>query len=118
MLRAVSKSIRRVAVLVRCGGNRLIAIEYSVVLGSRSLASQAEHRVKKLTKPAKESLIKSGLSRDELLAFLDLAIRLSVWNATAGLVFRQPIVLGFRGCGSLIAVFIEQGYFKVQESRR
>jgi putative endonuclease len=55
-------------------GKPLIAIEYSVVLGSRSLASQAEHRVKKLTKPAKESLIKRAPSLDELLAFLDLAI--------------------------------------------
>lgn len=55
-------------------GKPLIAIEYSVALGSRSLASQAEHRVKKLTKPAKESLIKRAPSLDELLAFLDLAI--------------------------------------------
>ena len=54
-------------------GKSLVAIEYSLVLGSRSLASQAEHRVKKLTKPAKESLIKSGLSRDELLSFLNIA---------------------------------------------
>lgn len=55
-------------------GKSLVAIEYSLVLGSRSLALQAEHRVKKLTKPAKESLIKSRLSRNELLAFLNIAL--------------------------------------------
>ena len=53
-------------------GKGLREIEYECALGSRSLASRAEYRVKKLAKAMKESLIESDFSRAELLAFLEM----------------------------------------------
>ena len=55
-------------------GKELREIEYKCALGSRSLASRAEYRVKKLAKAMKESLIESDLSRTELLAFLEMGL--------------------------------------------
>lgn len=55
-------------------GKGLREIEYECALGSRSLASRAEYRVKKLAKAMKESLIESDFSRTELLAFLEMGL--------------------------------------------
>ncbi|MBT3523167.1 MAG: GIY-YIG nuclease family protein [Gammaproteobacteria bacterium] len=55
-------------------GKGLREIEYECALGSRSLASRAEYRVKKLAKAIKESLIESDFSRTELLAFLEMGL--------------------------------------------
>lgn len=53
-------------------GKGLREIEYKCALGSRSLASRTEYRVKKLAKAMKESLIERDFSRAELLAFLEM----------------------------------------------
>jgi len=55
-------------------GKGLREIEYECALGSRSLASRAEYRVKKLAKAMKELLIESDFSRTELLAFLEMGL--------------------------------------------
>ena len=55
-------------------GKVLIGIEYSLAIGTRSLASRAEYRVKQLAKEAKESLIRNSYSREELLTILELKV--------------------------------------------
>ncbi|MEM9164663.1 MAG: GIY-YIG nuclease family protein [Cyanobacteria bacterium P01_F01_bin.4] len=49
-----------------------LKVVYQVALGSRSLASKAEYRIKKLSKPQKESIVANGLNRQALLALLKL----------------------------------------------
>lgn len=60
-------------------GKGLVGIDYSIELGSRSLASRVEYRVKQLAKKEKEALIKEGaskegVSREALLARLGLQV--------------------------------------------
>jgi putative endonuclease len=45
---------------------------YSLELGSRSLASKAEYRIKRLTKSQKEKIVVNRLDRQALLAFLNM----------------------------------------------
>jgi putative endonuclease len=47
-----------------------IELVYAVRLGSRSLASKIEHRVKKLPRHKKELIVSGCFSKDELLAFV------------------------------------------------
>lgn len=47
-----------------------IRLVYAVCLGSRSLASKIEYRVKKLARHKKEQIISGCFSRDELIAFV------------------------------------------------
>ncbi|MGD1866828.1 MAG: GIY-YIG nuclease family protein [Phormidesmis sp.] len=49
-----------------------LQLVYSVELGSRSLASKAEYRLKRLAKSQKESIVKKSLTRAELLQRLKL----------------------------------------------
>lgn len=49
-----------------------LQLVYAVEVGSRSLTSKAEYRIKRLTKSQKESVVASELSRDELLRYLKL----------------------------------------------
>ncbi|MEE4165954.1 MAG: GIY-YIG nuclease family protein [Desulfocapsaceae bacterium] len=50
---------------------------YCCELGSRSLASRAEYRLKKLPKGQKEAIVAGGYDRTTLLAFLGLALETS-----------------------------------------
>tara|TARA_B110000483_G_scaffold164961_1_gene195222 strand:+ start:11391 stop:11681 length:291 start_codon:yes stop_codon:yes gene_type:complete len=52
------------------GGLELV---YQCSIGDRSLASQAEYRLKQLEKSSKEKLVISVPNRDKLLRLLDLA---------------------------------------------
>ena len=52
--------------------NGPLQLVYSVELGSRSLASKAEYRLKRLAKSQKESIVKKSLTRAELLQRLKL----------------------------------------------
>mgnify|MGYP001793565936 CR=1 FL=1 len=49
-----------------------LQLVYSVELGSRSLASKAEYRLKRLSKAKKEAVVEKSLSRKELLTLLDI----------------------------------------------
>ena len=49
-----------------------LQLVYSVELGSRSLASKAEYRLKKLSKAKKEAIVTESLSRSELLQLLEI----------------------------------------------
>lgn len=49
-----------------------LRLVYSVELGSRSLATKAEYRVKRLSKAKKEKIVAVSLSCEELLKMLDL----------------------------------------------
>ncbi|MEM8807467.1 MAG: GIY-YIG nuclease family protein [Cyanobacteria bacterium P01_G01_bin.38] len=49
-----------------------LQVVYHVVLGSRSLASKAEYRIKKLSKPQKEKIVANELNQQALLTFLEL----------------------------------------------
>ncbi|MEL6248346.1 MAG: GIY-YIG nuclease family protein [Cyanobacteria bacterium J06627_15] len=48
---------------------------YQVVIGDRSLASQAEYRIKKLSKAQKEKIVAEGLDRNALFTMLGLSER-------------------------------------------
>ena len=50
-----------------------LTLVYSVDIGSRSLASKAEYRMKRLCKTKKERIVAQALSRTELLSLLQLA---------------------------------------------
>lgn len=52
---------------------RQLQLVYSVAVGDRSLASKAEWRVKRLSKAAKEALVRQAPDTDALLAQLALA---------------------------------------------
>ena len=54
-------------------GKTLVGVVFSLELGSRSLATRVERRVKRLGKADKEALVASGCSTQELLQRLDLA---------------------------------------------
>ncbi|MEL6553971.1 MAG: GIY-YIG nuclease family protein [Cyanobacteria bacterium J06621_11] len=49
-----------------------LRLVYSVELGSRSLASRAEYRIKKLPKAKKETIVARSLCRFELLRLLNI----------------------------------------------
>lgn len=49
-----------------------LRVVYQVVLGSRSLASKAEYRIKKLSKSRKEKIVADKPERQALLAFLKI----------------------------------------------
>lgn len=49
-----------------------LQLVYSVEVGTRSLASKAEYRLKRLTKTRKEGIVAQGLTRLELLQTLKL----------------------------------------------
>ena len=74
MWQGASKNIGLDGARALCVEKGLREIEYECALGSRSLASRAEYRVKKLAKAMKESLIESDFSRTELLAFLEMGL--------------------------------------------
>ncbi|MEO1404426.1 MAG: GIY-YIG nuclease family protein [Cyanobacteria bacterium J06635_1] len=52
-----------------------LQVVYQVVVGSRSLASKAEYRIKKLSKLQKERIVANRLNREALLALLKLQER-------------------------------------------
>ena len=49
-----------------------IDLVYEVLVGNRSLAAKIEYQVKKLSRQKKEFIVSNRLSRDELMAFVDL----------------------------------------------
>lgn len=49
-----------------------LQLVYQVELGSRSLASKAEYRIKKLTKKRKERIVRDRLAREALLCELKI----------------------------------------------
>ncbi|MEL6351664.1 MAG: GIY-YIG nuclease family protein [Cyanobacteria bacterium J06627_28] len=49
-----------------------LQLVYEVALGTRSLASKAEYRLKKLPRPKKEQIILDTLNKDSLLALLKI----------------------------------------------
>ena len=51
-----------------------LELVYSCELGSRSLASRAEYRMKRLVKDEKEKIVSIGLDRPGLLAHLGLPV--------------------------------------------
>ncbi len=53
-------------------GKALAGIAFAIELGSRSLATRVEYRVKKLAKRDKEALIDQACSKSEILSFLGL----------------------------------------------
>jgi len=52
---------------------RTLELVYSREIGARSLALQAEYRLKRLPAASKQHLIRQVPDRDQLLALLDLA---------------------------------------------
>lgn len=50
-----------------------LAVVYQVEIGSRSLASKVEYRIKKLTKSKKERIVIDNLARQPLLVLLGIA---------------------------------------------
>lgn len=51
-----------------------LLLVYQVAVGSRSLASRIEYRIKRLRKPQKEKIVAEGLDRSALLTFLGLEL--------------------------------------------
>lgn len=51
-------------------GSKQLEVVFSCLIGSRSLASRAEYRVKRLTKQQKELLISKNPDKDSLLSIL------------------------------------------------
>lgn len=49
-----------------------LSVVYQVEMGSRSLASKVEYRMKRLTKRTKEQIVANRLDRQALLAKLDI----------------------------------------------
>ncbi|MEL6776115.1 MAG: GIY-YIG nuclease family protein [Cyanobacteria bacterium J06597_16] len=49
-----------------------LSVVYQVEMGSRSLASKVEYRIKRLTKRTKEQIVANRLDRQALLAKLDI----------------------------------------------
>ena len=49
-----------------------IDLVYEVCVGDRSLAAKIEYQVKKLSRQKKEFIVSNRLSREELMAFVDL----------------------------------------------
>ena len=49
-----------------------IDLVYEILVGGRSLAAKIEYQVKKLSRQKKEFIVSNRLSRDELMAFVDL----------------------------------------------
>jgi putative endonuclease len=49
-----------------------LAVVYSLELGSRSLASKAEYRIKRLAKAQKEKIVVTQLDRQNLLDYLNI----------------------------------------------
>jgi putative endonuclease len=63
----------------RCGAKytkakKRLELVYCCELGSRSLASQAEYRVKRMLKEDKETIVSCGYNRSDLLACLGLKV--------------------------------------------
>lgn len=56
-------------------GRGELELVYRRKLGSRSLALRVEHRIKRLAKNAKESLVRAAPSRSRLLKSLDVETR-------------------------------------------
>ena len=52
-----------------------IALVYEVLIGSRSLATQIEYRIKNLSRKKKEIIVSRGFDRDELLEFVNVEKR-------------------------------------------
>jgi putative endonuclease len=52
-----------------------LAVVYSLELGSRSLASKAEYRIKRLAKAQKEKIVVTQLDRQTLLDYLKIQER-------------------------------------------
>jgi len=50
-----------------------LSLVYSCALGSRSLASRAEYRMKRLIKKKKEEIVRLSCRKDALLARLDIS---------------------------------------------
>ena len=53
-------------------GAQRVSLRYSVVVGNRSAAQRAEHRIKRLSRNEKLTLIEDAPSADELAARLEL----------------------------------------------
>jgi|SaaInl5LU_22_DNA_1037371.scaffolds.fasta_scaffold08905_7 putative endonuclease len=53
-------------------GNQPAKLVYRCQIGDRSLTSKVEYRVKQLDKPAKENIVRSAPSREQLLDIVDL----------------------------------------------
>jgi len=51
-----------------------LKVVYQVELGTRSLASKAEYRIKRLTKQKKEKIVEAALAKEDLLALLQLDV--------------------------------------------
>ena len=51
-------------------------LAYEIPIGNRSLAAKIEHRIKNLPKQKKELIISRRLSRDELIHFIEIQVKL------------------------------------------
>ena len=72
----------------RCGAKytkakKRLELAYSCELGSRSLASQAEYRLKRLLKKEKEMIVKEACNRCALLDRLGLSVKINGINGTS-----------------------------------